>query len=74
MKKYWILLTAAILLVIGVLTWVFHGNDFRLGSYTMHFFSSGDYALGVFSAGKFSIGLFSIGLFSTGLFLSKACL
>lgn len=68
MKKYWILLTAAILFLIGVLTCKLHGNDFHIGSFVIRYFSSGDYALGVFSAGKFSIGIFSIGIFSIGIF------
>ena len=68
MKKYWILVTAIVLLIIGIFTWVFHGNDFQIGSFTLRFFSSGEYAMGIFSAGTFSIGIFSAGIFSIGIF------
>lgn len=68
MKKYWILLTAVILFLIGVFTWNLHGNDFHIGACILRYFSYGDYAIGIFAAGKFSIGVFSIGIFSIGIF------
>lgn len=68
MKKYWILLAAFVMFVVGVLICILQGNDFHIGSYTLRYFSSGDFALGVFSAGIFSIGVFSIGIFSIGIF------
>lgn len=68
MKKYWILLTAALLLIVGVVLHVQFGNMFSAGTYCRNYFAAGDYAIGVFAAGKFSIGIFSAGIFSIGIF------
>jgi len=68
MRKYWILLTAVALMIIGVVLHAIFGNLFSTGAYSFNYFASGDYAMGVFAAGKFSIGIFSIGIFSIGIF------
>ena len=68
MKKHWILLTAALLLIVGVVLHVQLGNMFSAGTYSSNYFAAGDYAIGVFAAGKFSIGIFSAGIFSIGIF------
>lgn len=68
MKKYWILFTAVLLILVGILLEVQFGNMFSAGTYAANYFASGDYAIGVFAAGKFSIGIFSAGLFSVGIF------
>lgn len=68
MKKHWILLTAIVFLLIGLLVVTTHGNQFSIGNYQFNYFSSGDYAMGVFAAGTFSIGIFSAGIFSVGIF------
>jgi len=68
MKKYWILFTAIILLIIGIV-WHFSVNPvFSSGQYVLDYFSAGQFSCGVFSAGTFSIGIFSIGIFSAGIF------
>lgn len=68
MKKHWILLTAAALLIIGVVLDVIFGHLFSSGTYSFNYFASGDYAMGVFAAGKFAVGIFSVGIFSIGIF------
>jgi len=68
MKKYWILLTAVALIIIGVVLNAIFGNLFSTGTYSFNYFASGDYAMGVFATGKFSIGIFSAGIFSIGIF------
>jgi len=68
MKKYWILIVAVTLLIIGILLNVKFGNMFGSGPYSLKYFASGDYAIGVFAAGKFAIGIFSAGIFSIGIF------
>ncbi len=68
MKKYWILMTAIVLVFVGIVLEMQIGNMFSSGSYAANYFASGDYAIGVFAAGKFSIGIFSAGLFSIGIF------
>jgi hypothetical protein len=68
MKKYWILLTALALIIIGVVLNAIFGNLFSAGTYSLNYFASGDYAMGVFAVGNFSIGIFSAGIFSIGIF------
>jgi hypothetical protein len=68
MKKHWILVTAAILFVVGVVICAMQGNDFQVGHHTLHYFSAGEFSMGIFAAGTFSIGVFSIGIFSIGIF------
>jgi len=68
MKKNWILLTAAILLVAGILLHLKFGNLMSADSYCINYFAAGDFAIGIFAAGKFSIGIFSAGIFSLGIF------
>ncbi len=68
MKKYWILLTATLLIIVGIVLHVQLGNMFSAGTYSCNYFAAGDFAIGVFAAGKFSIGIFSAGIFSLGIF------
>jgi quaternary ammonium compound-resistance protein SugE len=68
MKKHWILLTAIVFLLIGLLVVTTHGNQLSIGNFNFNYFSSGNYAMGVFAAGNFSIGIFSAGIFSIGIF------
>ena len=68
MRKYWILLTAALLLIVGLVLQVQFGDMFSAGNYSSNYVAVGDYAIGVFAAGKFSIGIFSAGIFSIGIF------
>ncbi len=68
MKKYWIILTAAALILIGLLLNAIYGKLFSAGTFSCNYFAAGDFALGVFAAGKFSMGIFSIGIFSIGIF------
>ena len=68
MKKYWILLTAALLILVGVVLEMQIGNMFSASTYCRNYFAAGDYAIGVFAAGKFAIGIFSAGIFSIGIF------
>ena len=68
MKKTWILLTACVLFVVGLILHFTIGNQFSAGDYTCNYFAAGDFACGVFAAGKFSLGIFSIGIFSIGVF------
>lgn len=68
MKKYWILLSAATLLLVGIILNATLGNLFSAGTYSMNYFAAGDFAIGVFAAGKFSMGIFSAGIFSIGIF------
>lgn len=68
MKKYWILLSAATLLLVGILLHLQFGNMFSADTYCLNYFAAGDFAIGVFAAGKFSIGIFSAGIFSMGIF------
>jgi hypothetical protein len=68
MKKYWILLTAATLLVVGILLNVKFGHMFSAGTFCRNYFAAGDFAIGVFAAGKFAVGIFSAGIFSLGIF------
>ncbi len=75
MKKL-ILITAIVLVVIGVLLQLTSGylfdkhglNLFSACTYCLNYFSAGTYSIGIFSAGTFSIGIFSIGIFSIGIF------
>ena len=68
MKKKWIIITAAILLVAGLILNFTIGNQFSAGDFAFNYFAAGDFACGVFAAGKFSLGIFSIGIFSAGIF------
>ncbi|MFA5464338.1 MAG: hypothetical protein WC265_09715, partial [Dysgonamonadaceae bacterium] len=61
MKKHWILFTAILLLLVGILLHFQVGNMFSAGTYCRNYFAAGDFAIGVFAAGKFSIGIFSAG-------------
>lgn len=68
MKKTWILITAGVLLVTGLILNFTLGNQFSAGDFSFNYFAAGDFACGVFAAGNFSIGIFSIGIFSIGVF------
>lgn len=68
MKKTWILLTACVLFVVGLILHFTIGNQFSAGDYTCNYFAAGDFACGVFACGKFSLGIFSIGVFSISIF------
>jgi len=68
MKKHWILLTAVVLFITGLILNSIFGNLMSAGNYSCNYFASGDYAMGVFAAGNFAIGIFSIGIFSIGIF------
>lgn len=68
MKKYWVLITAVILLVVGFIINTQSGNVIHVGNFSCEYFSAGDYAFGVFAAGEFSVGIFSVGIFSVGIF------
>jgi hypothetical protein len=68
MKKTWILITAAVLLLVGLILQFTIGNRFSAGDFAFNYFAAGDFACGVFAAGKFSLGIFSIGIFSIGVF------
>ncbi len=67
-KKVWIILTAVVLFVLGVILQYTNGGVCSIGNFSFNYFSSGDYALGVFASGKFAIGVFSVGIFSIGIF------
>lgn len=68
MKKFWILITAVVLFVTGLVLNFTKGGMFSAGEYCMNYFAAGDYAIGIFAAGKFSVGIFSAGIFSIGIF------
>jgi hypothetical protein len=68
MKKHWILLTAVVLVIAGLILNSIYGNLMSAGTYSFNYFASGDYAMGIFAAGNFSMGIFSIGIFSIGIF------
>ena len=68
MKKSWILISASVLLLAGIILSLTVGDMFSAGDFSFNYFAAGDFACGVFAAGKFSIGIFSIGIFSTGIF------
>jgi len=68
MKKYWILITALVLISVGGILHMMYGNMFSSGTYAFNYFAAGDYSIGVFAAGRFSIGIFSAGIFSIGIF------
>lgn len=68
MKKYWILIVAVVLLVVGLILNFSGYEAFSAGNYVIKFFAAGDFAIGVFAAGDFAIGIFSIGIFSIGIF------
>jgi hypothetical protein len=67
-KSLFIPVTAALLLVTGLVLQLTTGNMFSAGDYSMNYFAAGDFACGVFAAGQFSIGIFSAGIFSVGIF------
>ena len=67
MKK-WMMITGAVLLLVGVVLSVMNKDVVSSGQYAMGYFASGQFAAGVFAAGQFSIGVFSIGIFSIGVF------
>jgi ABC-type multidrug transport system permease subunit len=68
MKKYWILITAAVLIIAGLILQFVYGGMFSAGDYCCNYFAAGDYSVGVFAAGRFSLGVFSAGIFSAGIF------
>lgn len=68
MKKYWYLIVAAVLIIVGFILNYTYEPMFSAGDYACNYFAAGDFALGVFAAGKFSAGIFSIGIFSIGIF------
>ncbi len=67
-KKFWIILTAVVLFIIGMFLEFTNGGVCSVGNFSFNYFSTGDYALGVFASGKFAIGIFSVGIFSIGIF------
>lgn len=67
MKKYWYLILAAVLVIVGFILNYTYQPMFSAGDYVFNYFAAGDFALGVFAAGKFSAGIFSIGIFSIGI-------
>ena len=68
MKKTWILLTAVVLMAVGLILNFSAGGQFSAGDFSFNYFAAGDFACGVFAAGKFACGIFSIGIFSIGFF------
>ncbi len=68
MKKHWILITAIVLFIIGLLVNMFYSSSLSSGEFAFNYFSAGRFSVGVFSAGIFSIGIFSAGIFSIGIF------
>jgi len=68
MKKYWILSTAAILVITGFVLNQFYPGIFDAGDFSKGYFAAGQFSIGVFAAGTFAIGIFSIGIFSIGVF------
>lgn len=68
MKKYWILITAIVLVVAGLIINAFYFPTLSVGEFASNYISAGRFSAGVFSAGIFSIGIFSIGIFSIGIF------
>ncbi|HEC42200.1 MAG TPA: hypothetical protein ENI20_05155 [Bacteroides sp.] len=68
MKKTWILITAIVLMIIGLILNFSVGSQFSAGDFTFNYFAAGDFAFGVFAAGKFACGIFSAGIFSIGIF------
>ncbi len=68
MKKYWILITAIVLVIIGLLVNIFYSSSLSTGDFALNYFSAGRFSVGVFSVGIFSIGIFSAGIFSIGIF------
>lgn len=67
-KKHFILISALILILIGVFVTFNYGNHIHIGNLAFPYFASGHYAAGIFAAGTFSIGIFSAGIFSIGVF------
>lgn len=68
MKKYWILITAIVLVLIGLGIHFLDTNVMSAGNFVKDFFAAGNFASGVFAIGTFSIGIFSVGIFSIGIF------
>ena len=68
MKKSWILLVAAVLLITGLLLQFTVGNMFSAGDFCMNYFAAGDYACGVFASGTFAVGIFSLGIFNLAIY------
>ncbi len=68
MKNLWILITASLFLIAGLILHFIFGNMFSAGDYCFNYFAAGDFAVGVFATGKFSVGIFSAGIFSVGIF------
>ena len=52
MKKYWYLIVAAVLIIVGfILNYTYHPM-FSAGDYACNYFAAGDFAVGVFAAGR----------------------
>jgi hypothetical protein len=68
MKKYWILITASVLLLIGLGIHFLTGDVTSAGQFALDYFAIGNFAAGIFAVGNFSLGIFSIGIFSIGIF------
>ncbi len=68
MKKYWIVLVAVTLVIVGIVLNVMQGDMASAGDFACNYFAVGNFACGVFAAGNFSMGIFSIGIFSIGIF------
>ena len=68
MKKYWILITAIALLLLGVGIHLLYQNSASAGLFVSDYFAAGNFAAGIFAIGNFSIGIFSVGIFSIGIF------
>ena len=68
MKKYWIVITAIVLLLIGFGIEFSQAGIMSAGQFAKDYFAAGNFSAGIFSAGIFSVGVFSIGIFNIGLF------
>lgn len=68
MKRNHILLIAAVLAVIGIISSMFSADMLDFGHGALNWFAAGEFACGVFAAGTFAIGIFSVGVFSVGIF------
>lgn len=68
MKQSYVLLTAAVLAVIGIGSSLFGADMLDFGHGALNWFAAGEFAFGVFAAGTFAVGVFSIGVFSVGIF------
>jgi len=64
MKKYWWVLVAAVLIIVGLVLNYYYGNMLSVGQFASGYFAAGQFATGVFAADTFAVGVFSIGILS----------